>query len=78
MNAAPETTPHTLDALLTTEEAAAWLGVTPRTLDNHRYLNQGPPYIKFAHRIRYPARAVQAWLETNTRHAPTKGPTHER
>lgn len=51
------------DEMLTTDEAAALLGKSSRTLTMWRGAGQGPPFVKFGNRVRYAKPAVDAWLE---------------
>jgi len=52
-------------AVLTTEQAAALIGVDRRTLDNWRSLGRGPAYIKPSKRvIRYLFDDVMAYRKT--------------
>ena len=46
-----------------TRELAAFLGLSPRTLDRYRVSGGGPkPFHKFGNRVRYlPATDVEAW-----------------
>lgn len=51
----------------TTEEVAAYLAVSPRTLGNWAYLGKGPDYIKIdGGARRYAWEAVHAWIEQRT------------
>lgn len=57
--------------LLTEEEAADFLGYTPRALQNWRYRGGGPQYIRISGRaVRYRRSDLIAWcdsqLEDNT------------
>lgn len=57
-----------IQQLLTTKEAAAYLGVTESTLAvwrcDKRY---NIPYIKVGHLIKYRLNALDAWLESRTK-----------
>lgn len=56
------------DALLTTAEAAALVGMKERTLRVWRMKDQGPAYIKLGNgRVRYSQQAIEEWLAANTR-----------
>lgn len=46
---------------LDTEEAADYLRLKKRTLDNMRWLGTGPRYRKHGGRIRYHIEDLQAW-----------------
>ena len=59
-----------LKDLLTTAEVAAVVGVSPRTLEDWRYRDegQGPPFRVLSPRcVRYSAVEVQAWISTRPR-----------
>lgn len=52
--------------LLKTPEAAAYLGLETKTLENWRYLSasEGPPWVPMPGRaIRYDVRDLDAWIE---------------
>ena len=49
--------------LLTPEEAAALLRVTPATLGYWRKQKRGPAYVKIGRRVRYPRAALFAALQ---------------
>lgn len=68
--AAPSTT--TIPALLTTDELAEKLGVTPWTVRKWRRDGTGPPYVELTAsrqrpEVRYIESQVVAWLEERTR-----------
>ena len=44
-----------------TREAAALLGLSPRTLDRYRVTGKGPEFHKFGSRVRYLRADVEAW-----------------
>ena len=44
-----------------TREAAAFLGLSPRTLDRYRVTGEGPAFHKFGARILYARADLQAW-----------------
>ena len=46
---------------LSTGEAAAWLGLSPRTLDRYRVSGEGPAFHRFGSRVRYLAADLEAW-----------------
>jgi len=50
------------DELLTTDEVAVWLKVSPRTLREWRYLEAGPAWIALEGGVRYRTSAVAAYL----------------
>lgn len=45
---------------------AAYLGKTPRALEQWRYRGEGPPYIKIGQAVRYRRADVDRWLDENT------------
>ena len=47
---------------LGTREAAAWLGLSPRTLDRYRVSGDGPAFHRFGSRVRYLAADLEAWV----------------
>ena len=49
--------------LLTTTEAAAWLGLSPRTLEIYRVRGLGPRYCKLGRWVRYLESDLREWLE---------------
>ena len=46
---------------MSTREAAALLGLSPRTLDRYRVNGEGPPFHRFGNRVRYLRTDVEAW-----------------
>ena len=44
-----------------TREAAALLGLSPRTLDRYRVTGQGPAFHKFGTRVRYARADLEDW-----------------
>lgn len=53
--------------MLTTAQAATYLGRTPRTLQNWRNnLRIGPPYSGRGKGIRYRVADLDAWIKANT------------
>ena len=51
---------------LTTEEAATFLRLSPRTLEKQRVLGGGPRFRKFGARVVYAAADLRAWADRNT------------
>ena len=49
--------------LLTTEEVAALLKVSPATLVDWRYKKEGPRYLKKPHMVRYKLADIVKWLQ---------------
>ena len=46
---------------LRTVEAAAWLGLSPRTLDSYRVRGGGPAFHRFGHIVRYRLADLEDW-----------------
>jgi hypothetical protein len=51
---------------MTPAEAATYLNVRPRTLDNWRYKLEGPPYKKLGQLVRYDLTELREWLDAST------------
>lgn len=49
--------------LVTTAEAATILTLSPRTLEDWRYKQIGPPCVRLGSAIRYDTAALEKWLE---------------
>ena len=60
------------------DEAAEFLGLSPRTLDNMRYHGDGPPYYKLGGAVVYDALELESWLQarrcTSTSNYSRRGP----
>jgi hypothetical protein len=52
--------------LLTNAEAAAFVRLSPRTLEKFRVLGGGPRYKKLGARVRYSVGDLRAWLQSRT------------
>lgn len=63
MTAIAKTTPS--DALLTPDEAAAYLKLSKSWLAKARLNGNGPPYHKLGGCIRYGLGALQQWVKAN-------------
>ena len=48
---------------LTVEETASLLRTPRSQLDQWRYFQVGPPYVKLRRRVLYPRRDLEDWLE---------------
>lgn len=59
---------HAVESMLTTADVVRITRIPAKTLANWRYLGRGPAYIKDGHCVRYPSRALQAWLDQRTVH----------
>ena len=51
-----------MDDLLNSKKAAAFLGVSERTLERLRTAGQGPKYVKFGMVVRYDPADILAWI----------------
>jgi excisionase family DNA binding protein len=56
-----------LDHLLSTPEAADYLGLSPSFLNKLRCTGGGPGYAKLGRRVLYPKSELQSWLEASRR-----------
>ncbi|MEE1296957.1 MAG: helix-turn-helix domain-containing protein [Bifidobacterium sp.] len=54
------------DVLMTTAEAAAYLGVSENALGVRRHNDSGPTYLKRGRFIRYRKSDIDAWLQEQT------------
>ncbi len=52
---------------LSTREAAAWLGLSPRTLDRYRVSGEGPAFHRFGSRVRDLAADLDDWAAARRR-----------
>ncbi len=52
--------------LLTNEEAAAWMGISPSTLHQWRAKGRGPDFVKDGGMVGYTMTALEAWREART------------
>ena len=50
------------DPLLTTDEAARHVRLSPRTLERYRVTGEGPEYLKVGRRVFYRLSALDEWL----------------
>ncbi len=57
---------------MSTREVAAFLGLSPRTLDRYRVTGAGPKFHKFGNRVRYLRADVEAWA-AERRYSSTSG-----
>ena len=48
--------------LLTTDEVAEWIRVSPMTIRDWRKKGRGPRALKIGHSVRYSRREVAAWI----------------
>ncbi len=52
---------------LNTREAAAWLSLSPRTLDRYRVSGDGPAFHRFGGRVRYAVADLEEWASARRR-----------
>ncbi len=52
---------------LNTREAAAWLSLSPRTLDRYRVSGDGPAFHRFGGRVRYLVADLEEWASARRR-----------
>lgn len=55
-----------LDSYLTNNEAAAFLRLSPRTLEKQRVIGGGPRFRKFGRRVLYALADLEAWANART------------
>ncbi len=66
----PETDPRMDENVtrhLDTREAAAWLGLSPKTLERYRVSGEGPDFRRFGSRVRYLLADLEAWASARRR-----------
>ena len=49
--------------LLTVDDVAGWLGISPHTLRYWRHVHRGPRSLSVGGAVRYRAADVESWLE---------------
>ena len=59
-------------AFLTTRQAAAFLSLSPRTLDRYRLAGKGPAFHRFGTRIAYARADLEEWAARRRRGRPSK------
>lgn len=52
-----------MPTLVTTAEAATFLTLSPRTLENWRNRQEGPPFKKLGTAVRYDVADLEKWLD---------------
>ena len=63
--------------LLTTEEAARYPRLSPRTLERYRVTGEGPRFLKIGRRVLYRQSDLDEWLKNKSRRStsdPGPGP----
>ena len=58
--------PNSQSRFLTSDEAAAYLRLSPKTLEKHRSVGSGPRFKRFGRIVRYTIRDLDDWAETHT------------
>ena len=53
--------------LLTTKQAAAYCGLSPRTLERYRVTGEGPRFIKLGRRVLYDPDELDRWIRSGMR-----------
>jgi hypothetical protein len=66
-------TPLSTIALLTPRETAKHLRCTERTLERHRLIGDGPPFVKIGALVRYPLSELEKWLADRLRLSTSEG-----
>ena len=68
----------TPEGLFSTEHAARYLGISPRTLNNWRCLGggKGPAFVRVGRAVRYDVRTLDAWVAGRTYNS-TSAADHE-
>ena len=59
------------DRLVTTDEAAESLTVSPRTMEKWRVTGNGPPFVRLPRGVRYRVSDLREWVEGVRRKTPT-------
>jgi excisionase family DNA binding protein len=55
------------EGMLTTEEAARFVGLSPRTLEKRRHEGGGPRFLKLGRLVRYRERDLEEWIARSVR-----------
>lgn len=55
------------DDFIPSDDAAQWLGLSPRTLERFRLEGRGPAYFKFGRVVRYRRSTLLSWAEKQLR-----------
>ena len=64
--AAPQPAPPAPARYLTNDEAAAFLRLSPRTLEKQRVIGGGPRFRKFGRRVMYAVADLEAWADARS------------
>ncbi|WP_395396512.1 helix-turn-helix domain-containing protein (plasmid) [Novosphingobium sp. BL-8A] len=62
----PDKHPIDSQSFLINNEAAAFLRLSPRTLEKYRVIGGGPPFHKFGRRVLYARADLQQWADLRT------------
>jgi hypothetical protein len=54
---------------LSNDEAAAFLNLSPQTLNKYRVIGGGPPFRKFGRRVRYALEDLESWAAARRRNS---------
>jgi len=73
---------NTAEELLTTRQAAAFLKVSPKTLERMRVEGAGPAFVKVGRSVRYRRSDLLAFIDSNvfgstSEYASKGGPNHD-
>lgn len=68
------TAPHAPQPLMTTEQAAAFLGVSPRTMERWRLTGAGPVFRRIVGRVRYQLADLEAFAGENAGRSVAEAP----
>jgi len=69
----------TVEDLITTERAAAHLGLRPKTLEFWRYQGVGPPWLRISRRcVPYRLRDLELWLQRLSILSPERNTTEKQ
>ncbi len=60
-DAAGDADERTEENHLNTREAAAWLGLSPKTLERYRVSGEGPDFLRIGYRVRYLLEDLEKW-----------------
>ena len=66
------------DQLLTTDQAAERLGVSPNHLEKLRVIGGGPGFVKLGRAVRYEPTALQDWVASCRRRSTSESTSNAR
>jgi len=64
--------------LMTTQEAAGYVRLSPRTLERYRVTGEGPKYLKLGRRVLYQRSELDIWLEKKVRRSTSDSGPEEK